>query len=36
MFNLSSAMAVGFVDAVKEMTNTVDKLGASPIKIADC
>jgi coenzyme F420-reducing hydrogenase delta subunit len=31
MFNISSAMAGGFVDAAKLMTKTVDELGPNPL-----
>jgi hypothetical protein len=33
MYNVSAAMAVDFVNAVKEMTNDVEKMGESKLKI---
>ncbi len=33
MFNLSSAMAGGFVEAVNEMVATVKELGPNPLRI---
>jgi coenzyme F420-reducing hydrogenase delta subunit len=33
MYNVSAAMAVDFVNAVKEMTNDIKELGASKLKI---
>ena len=32
MYNLSSSMALAFVDAVKEMTERAKELGPSPVK----
>ena len=32
MFNLSSAMAGQFAEATKEMTETIEKLGANPLR----
>lgn len=32
MFNLSAAMAEGFVEATKEMTEKVSELGPSPLR----
>jgi len=33
MFNLSSAMAAGFVEAAIEMTNQILKIGPNPFRI---
>jgi coenzyme F420-reducing hydrogenase delta subunit len=33
MFNLSSAMAGGFVDAAEEMTTTIERLGPNPLRM---
>jgi F420-non-reducing hydrogenase iron-sulfur subunit len=35
MFNLSSAMAGQFAEAAKGMTETIEKLGANPLRIVD-
>jgi coenzyme F420-reducing hydrogenase delta subunit len=33
MFNMSSAMASQFVDAAKEMTETITNLGPNPLSL---
>jgi coenzyme F420-reducing hydrogenase delta subunit len=32
MYNMSSAMAGGFVEAVKEMTDNITELGPNPLR----